>query len=326
METRAGTELRVRIRRQAVYNEPLKRSFIDAYTDSDATKTFCERIFGFTAPYEEELRKDICAWDAPTLKQVLERLSGTKSAARCVRIHILKKYAEFCVSSGVDGATMNIFHVQVTGLGKIREQMTAGPEMLGIYLDALFDMESQQTTDSVFRCAYWLAFMGVDKEESVEIKRRAVDLEKCELNCSRGILALYPESVAAFLNCVSLDAFLYRDKWMPRADGSLLLSGIRTVYSVSKLKVAMSSKAREAFDKGLTDQRLSYERVQRSGLFYRMRQMEMAGYPADFGTAADEFMSGKEYSPGGGTIEGVRGRIVSDYLYDYKQWKLAFLI
>lgn len=311
-----------------MYNETVKRAFISSYTESDATKLFCERLFGFVAPYEEMRGRDICAWDAQSLKQVTEMLTGTKNTARYVRIHILKKYAEWCVSNGVDGANLNIFQVHVTGLGKIREQMTAGPEMLQNYLNALFDPESEQTTDSVFRCAYWLAFMGIDKEEAAELKRSAVDIERWELVSARGKMILYPESVPAFRNCATLDAFRYKENWRARADPSLLLSGVRTQYSVSKLKVAMSSKAREAFDEGLTNQRLSYERVERSGLFYRMKQREMAGYPADFSEAAEEFMRGKEYKldKSGGTIESIRGRIISDYLHDYKQWKLAFLI
>ena len=54
----------------------------------------------------------------------------------------------------------------------------------------------------------------------------------------------------------------------------------------------------------------------------------MAGYGADFSEATEEFMRGREYKldKNGGTIESIRGRILSDYEKDYRQWKMAFLV
>ena len=311
-----------------MYNEKLKRRFIESYTGSESTAGFCERLFETVARDEEKAGADICTWSSEALSPVLERISRIRSIDRQPHLYVLKKYAKWCAENGVEGATLNLCGASVTGLSKIREYMVSGPEDLQNYLNAVFESEAEQSTDSVYRCAYWLAFMGVDKEDAVELHRSDVDLTGRVLNCRDRKIALYDLSLDAFRNCALLTAFRYREKWWPRMSDTMLLSAVKAVYTTDKLKVAMSSKAKKAADAGLTSKRLSYERVEQSGLFYRMKEREMAGYGADFSEATEAFMRGREYKldKNGGTIESIRGRILSDYEKDYRQWKTAFLV
>ncbi len=311
-----------------MYNEALKKRFIESYTESEATAGFCISLFEAVSRDEEKAEADISAWSPEALKPVLERISRIRSIDRQPRLYVLKRYAKWCVENGVDGATLNLCGANVTGLSKIREYMVSGPGDLQNYLNAVFESEAEQSTDSVYRCGYWLAFMGVDKEDAVALRRSDVDLAGRSLICSGKRIALYEASLGAFRNCSELTAFRYREKWWPRIENTMLLSAVKAVYTTEKLKVAMSAKAKKAFDAGLTSKRLSYERVEQSGLFYRMKEREMAGYGADFSEATEEFMRGREYKldKNGGTIESIRGRILSDYEKDYRQWKMAFLV
>lgn len=317
-----------------MYNEELKTRFIREYTKSISMADACVRAFDAMEPYEDEWGVDFCTKSEADLAPVIEKLVGFRVRSRWQRIIIFQKYVKWCIVNKVNGACDGMLKVDNVGLGKVRTQMIANPTQLQVYLDVICDPESEQTTDNVYRCFYWMSYSGMSEDEILAARITDVDFENMIIRSGHNEYEIYRESLPAFKNVVTLTEFVYKHPNYPpdkivkrnRVPGSTLIRGIRSTISAPAIRVELSRRSKDAVDEGLTDKQLSHNRVWLSGLFYRMHQRELAGIPVDFSGEASRFMEGKTYKldTGRNTQEAKKRAIVNDYLQDYERWKAAF--
>lgn len=317
-----------------MYNEELKTKFVRGYTNSISTAEVCQTIFNAFEQYEVEWGADLCTRSTEELQPVVDGLVGFRARSKWMMLIILKDYVKWCIGMKVPGACDGMLKIETVGLEKVKHQTVASPLHLQRYLDSICEPESEETTDNIYRCFYWLAYGGVAEEDILSIKCSDVDLNNMVVRYNDTEVPIYREALPAFKNCVNLTQFVYKhpnyDKlvYKDRADGDTLVRGIRSAPSIKAMRVELSRRSKAKMDEGKTDLKLSYFRVWISGLFYRMYERERAGMPVDFSAAAAQFMEGKTYKldRGRNTPEAKKRQLTRDYLEDYERWKLAFAI
>ena len=324
------------------YNQELKEQFASAYSKSKSKRKSLYNIFESLGKYEEKLSKDFCQMSEEELGYVLQELMGYRSRSKSTRGSSLRAYARWCYENHILGATRAMESVDFNrvGLDKMRRQTVASPQHLQRYLDSIFEKESEETVDVLYRCFFWLAYMGIMKDEdALSIDISAVDFEEMAIHFNGKDYPFYREAIPSIKKCATLTSFRYlHPNYDPvvkkRAAGTKLLRGSKENPSLQIFRNTVCRKERERrfrsetnCDKSL-DLSLSYDRIWLSGRFFNMLENERSGMSVDFTYLAEEFMDGKEYdlSHTRNRIDAKERQVASDYLRDYKQWKLAYSV
>lgn len=319
-----------------MYNEQLKTQFIREYTKSLSMADACVSAFNAAEPFEVQWDADLCTRSTEELQPVVEQLVGFRVKSKWLRIVILKDYVKWCIANGVAGACDGIMKIENVGLSKVKTQMVANPTHLQKYLNEICEPESEETTDNIYRCFYWMAYGGIPEEDILKVKCSDVDFENMVIRYGTEEVTIYREAIPAFKNATRLTEFVFKHPNYPpdkivrrnRAPGDTVIRGIRSVPSTMALRTELSRRSKKNLEDGNTEMKLSYYRVWLSGLFYRMYERERAGLPIDFTGAASRFMEGRTYKldSGRNTPEAKKRAITNDYMQDYQRWKAAFAI
>lgn len=318
-----------------MYNAELKERFMSDFTESQSRYNAIRTMFEFLEKYEEEQGADVCTFDVDTLRPILSELLGVQSKSFGLRMTSLRKYSTWCVDNNIPNAKLSIYEFSNNeiGLEKLKRQMVANPLHLQRYLDALFEPVEDQTRHSVYRCYYWLAFMGINERDAMELTADNVDFENMRI-VSRGYeYPIYLEALPSIRASVRMKVFNvkypgYADRHRDRFDGDKILRGftdisISTMRSSIATQKATAKQNNQAYIELGMD--LTYQHTQVSGIYYRMSIAEKAGMPVDFTPIVEEFMSDKEYSDWSHGNTPKRS-LLRQYETDYARWKSAFNI
>lgn len=316
-----------------MYNEDRKVRFIREYTGSLNTANVATTLFNALEEHEKSWGADLCTRSSEELQPVIDEIVGLRSKSKWMTLTILKEYVKWCIAMQVPGACDGMLQIKAVGLDKVKHQMVSGPLHLQKYLDDIFDPESDETIDNIYRCYFWMAYGGIDEEDTILIRNEQIDFSQMTIFYKTINIPIYREALPAFRNAVSLNSFLYKHPnytkpvRRDRVPGDTLMRGIRATTKTFTMRTTLSKRNIKAIEDGMTDLQLSFYRVRMSGLFYRVYEMERAGIPASFSEAALRVMDGKTYSlHGREKLEHRQNKIERNYLEDYQRWKLAFSI
>ena len=206
-------------------------------------------------------------------------------------------------------------------------------EHMQMYLNSVFDPESEESISNVYRCYFWMAYGGCNENDAIRVRTSDVDMSDMVFRIGYDEFPIYREAIKSFNNCVKLDSFKYmhpnykKDVYIPRMGGDLLLRGIKTDISIKSFRVAINQKIKAAYNNGATTIKMSYQRAMMSGIFYRVYQLELIGIEPDFMDVAADYIKGREYNLSSGrNLIGARQRkIAKDYMNDYIKWKQTFI-
>ena len=313
-----------------MYNEEMKSRFIREYTGSLNTANVATTIFNAMEEYEKSWNADLCTRSSEELQPVITEITGLRSRSKWMALTILKEYVKWCITMKVPGACDGMLQIKTVGLDKVKHQMVSSPLHLQKFLDDVFDPESEETLDNIYRCYFWMAYGGIDEEDTILIQNEQVDFGQMVIYYKTTNIPIYREALPALRNAVSLNSFLYKHPnyskpvRRDRVPGNTLMRGIRATTKTFTMRTTLSKRNIKAIEDGLTDLQLSFYRVRMSGLFY---EMERAGIPTSFSEAALRVMDGKTYTlHGREKLEHRQNKIERSYLEDYQRWKLAFSI
>ena len=316
-----------------MYNEELKKRFIRDYTGSLNTANVAATMFNAAEKHEIEWNADLCTRSAEELQPMIDDIVGLRSKSRWMTLIILKEYVKWCIAMKVPGACDGMMHIEAVGLDKVKHQMVSSPLHLQRFMDSIFDPESEETIDNIYRCYFWMAYGGIDEEDTIAIRKSDVNFQGMYIQYKSTSIPIYREAVPAFRNAVMLDSFVYKhpnyskDIRRNRVQGDTIMRGIKAATKTFTMRATLSKRNIKAIEEGKTDLQLSFYRVRMSGLFYRVYEMERAGISPNFSEAALRVMDGKTYSlKGHEKLEHKQNRIEKDYMEDYERWKLAFSI
>lgn len=318
-----------------MYNAELKSRFAKEYTESISVREACFSAFTAFEKYEEQWGADLCTQPTEVLQPVVDKLLGLRSKSIQLRLTIYQEYVKWCIKNEVPGACDGMMRVDSSGLNKMRKQTVKNPRHLQRYLDEICDAESDETTDNTLRCYYWLAYAGMDEQDIFQVSAKDVDLSSMVVRFNNAEYPIYREAIQAIKNCMNLTQFLYKhpnyaaDKivYRDRADGDMLIRGIRSTPSISSMRAELSRRSRDRIQNGKTELQLSYYRVWISGIFYRMYESELAGAEPDFFSLVERLTEGKTYKldSGRNTVGAKQRKLAWEYMTDYKRWKMTLV-
>ena len=160
-----------------MYNEALKSEFIQETTDNISVARSYSKLFAATEPYEERWGADLCTRDANDSQIMVNEILGLRQSSIRVRMIWLKTYVKWCVDRGIPGACDGMLQIKDVGVDRVKERMVSSPFHLQVYLDSVFCPESEETTDNIYRCFYWLAYGGMKEEDILNVKVSDVDFD-----------------------------------------------------------------------------------------------------------------------------------------------------
>lgn len=319
-----------------MYNRERKVQFQQQYTTNAATATVVANIFESLAKYEEKYDMDICQMDAESMQSIFDEVAGLKCSSIDNVLYILKSYSRWCLLMGFPGANDSMSKIENAGIKKLRDYMISGPLELAIYLDKTHNSVAEDClVDNVWRCYDWLAFMGVDEADILDIKTSDVITSTMVVRCHGKEYDIPKEAYTVFRNLVRLTEFKFRhslyseDIERLRAPGDVLLRSYAPFESVVDLRDRVSRKRIRKSKDGQSMKKLSYKRIQYSGIFFRAYELERAGLIPDFTEEINHRMSKLQPT---GVAKNEKSKLkykmqlIRDIQTDYKRWKMAFVI
>lgn len=314
-----------------MYRAPIKDQFLRECFTTEVSKNTARAVLERIAPYEERLELDISAIRGDALQDVIAHIVGIRGGSFVTDLRVLRSYVRWCIINRIPGACDDILSIQFSGVEKYRRRAVASPAHLQIYLDQVFNPESDETIDVIYRSYFWLAFAGIKEEDSVKIHVNQLDFEHMQIKFVNGeVYPIYSEALPALRKAASLNDFAYRNPnykngkvaRKDRIGGDLLLRGIKKGSgddpAVLSYRTAASKKARLAEETGKTTQRLSYSSVYPCGIFFRAYHDEQAGLEVKFYHQASIDCKSTNH-------ESIQ-KLARYYEEDYQLWKLAFQV
>lgn len=217
--------------------------------------------------------------------------------------------------------------------GNVRETSVYSPADLREVLELAFPYDRAKSAKCIYRSFLWLAYSGLYLEDAMTLESHSIDFSEKTAACGNRIFHLCKEGLPDIqLTCV-LDEFeiYFRGGKViafPRKSGDLLLRGrdVRGKQSAGKepdcLIRTYVSKELSAIGRG----GLTFQRVRRSGIYYRFFQKELNGDRLDFHAAAKEDLEYEnkalERCPGVKSQAFIRA--AGRYRDGYSAWKSAF--
>lgn len=317
-----------------MYNKELKVQFIRSYTKSVNTANIAERIFSAFEEYEEEWGQDLCTQSKDILQPVIDKVTGVRSRSLCMSLTILREYVRWCMDIGIPDACDGMLQITTSEIEKIKTRTVLSPFHLQEYLKKIFDNESEETTDIIYRCYCWMAFSGFAEDSIFLVKTSDVDFNKMLISYDGKEYPLYREAIPAFQVAVKATSFNYKhenpyyETLRMRVPGDTIMRGIRADTSVLTMRTILSRRVSAAVKSRKTDVQLSFYRIWMSGLFYRTYENERMGIPIGFKEASVDFMADKGHvlNATNKNIEFPhrQNQIEKGYMEDYMRWKIAF--
>lgn len=327
----------MKIETTELYNEERKLQFVRDYTDNDHTMAIARTVFGASKEYEVKWGADLCSFTLEQLQEFADNELGIRVKSRQIAYILLKEYVKWCLITGVPDTNDVVNLLDMTGIPVVRRHMVSSPLHLQKCLDEIFDPESDNTVDNLYRCYYWMAYAGMQEKDTVNVKNDDVDFLELAILQGESAYYLHRESLPAFRNAVYLTEFVKKhSRYMngatiqEREDCPYLFRSIGGVIRLSTIRSTLSARIGKAIEAESTNVQISYQRVYMSGLFYRMYERERAGYPISFLEEAARKADGKIYKLNTNgrrdKLEHRLTRYAKEYLDDYERWKEAFNI
>lgn len=304
-----------------MYNHALKSSFLDTLTSVSLVEEFVE-LFRLCEPFERELNTDVCSFENASLIELFNQF-GSDYMARDRAKTLLMRYLNYCRRSRKIPADANFDGVLTYLPTDYVYECVSGPSGLQKYLDAIFVPEKLYTIDNIYRCMFWMAFAGMDDGYVETLTTNDVDLEMSRFIANGKVYPIYNEGLFAIRNCKCLKTFnLIRTDYqttLNRAPGDLLLRGIKSNPNLVRMRIDILHKSDLSISLGKIKKRLTYLDVRRSGVFYRVYNVEASSRPALVNPRqiiTEELIKLGFESPAYTTV--------SEYLHCYINWKKAF--
>lgn len=319
-------------KKRPVYNEPQKMEFIREVLTSESSSSVAMSLFRHTAPIEFEKDADVSTFTGSDLTEAIESACGMRVRSIIPRKSMLQKYLRWCVEQGKPGAVDEMGNAEPRSEGQIRSRMMRNPSHLQRCLDEVFDPESDETQDNTFRLFFWMAYGGMPEEKIIELTTENIRLDRMEAHSGDDVAVIYRQGLPAVKNCIELKQFLYKNAgysnggiYRYRVPGDQLIRGVRGTPTMLTFRSMLSRKLMAKRKEGIDAEGLTYNRVWLSGVFYRIREAEEAGFKPDFNTIALESPQGIR-AVNSGDIKG-KLRTLESIAYgfrtDYERWKNA---
>ncbi len=270
-----------------MYNENIKRQFMNTLADSYANEY--RLLFGRSERFENEYGKDIAWFSVEEIGSFFEENGLVEPQNLRTQLGMLATYGDWHMQE-VSNAPHHFreYHVEDFPYAKLFAPLvTKTPEELCNKMRMVYPIDSGQPAVAAL-CFAWL---GIDCGDAIKLKNDQVDTKNGKVISPTGevLVASMPECIRKLLTVYSNTRVaervqnrtftVYADdigffiKRMLSANSSKVGKPI-TKKNISDWIIMMRDKYNGTDD---NDQTMNYGNVQRSGGFYRLHQMDLAG-------------------------------------------------
>lgn len=317
-----------------MYNEQLKLSFINFYTEDYKLQNHCKVIFEKLATVESKLNKDVSCFSLEESDEAISVISGFSGNTTRKALYTFKHYVRWCISNNVPGANEELLQINTADVRSgskegIERKLISSPLHLQSYLDAIFHPIDKDTIQNLYRLFFWLAYSGLTELDMKIITAENVVWDDMAIYVNNESFPIYREMVPALKSCMNLTHFkkynpLYsKPAELPRSNNNRILRGTEgSKYDINKSD--LSVMVRDAHKHGKIDFVLSYRNVWTSGIFYNAYECERAKIPFDFSRAVKQYFINKGVDPN--SVDYLRRfEMNKKFMLDYNRWKDALI-
>lgn len=271
-----------------MYNEEFKQRFMGTLKPSYANDF--RLLFGNTASFEESKGKDIFYFTAEETGAFFEANGMIEPSYLRTQLGMLATYGDWCNREIPNSSDHHLrdYHVSDFPFGKyFAPLVTKSPEELCSKMLMVYEIDSAQPAMAAL-CFAWL---GIDCGDALKLRHEQVDAKHGKIFSPTGevIVSSMPECIRDMLEVYAKTNVAERTQ-----NRTFTVVADDIGFFIKKMVSANSNKVGKPIIKnqiqsligklqilynGTTgnDQTLNYTNVQRSGGFYRLRQMELAG-------------------------------------------------
>ena len=308
-----------------MYNQELKDKFLSTIT-SNSSLGGIKSLFNRSEEYENKFNTDLYNMSKEQLLETLESISGVRMASQRNVIGYVRRYADWLSNSMGIETSRAAWEINKLGDSRLKETMISSPESLQSLLDVFLDKTEFATKHCVYRCAWWLMFIGIMPEDINNVQKKDIDLNNKIIYFNNRQYKIYDEAIGAFKMCINSKSFYvthpkYKMPTLIDRVGDGLLDSVRSVVTARVAyreikKVVSNSKSTVQF-------KLTLDSTWISGEFYRMKIAEDSGFNVDFSGLVD--CTYKKVDSTDAIREAqVRKELANRYMRDYLSWKEVF--
>lgn len=286
-------------------NEDKKNEFLSIEKTPKATNVL-RKMFAVASDEEDKTGVDLCEFSEESAIRVIQEISGGYISNVEGGMSSYRKYIKWFKENGFS-INEDILKIKVREFDlaeQMRENLVGSPLDLLNYLDKALP-QGDFSDICLSRCLYWFAFMGVDRKAFPKTKIEDVHFTDGYVICKGEKYPLYRQSIKDFKDACELDSFSFWGTYdypykKKRVESEFVMRTIKSKScDYSTLQVHTS---KEIKNNGV--KMLSYSDVQKSGMFYRKFEDEVAGLYDYF--------------------EGLSQSKRRHNVFDYNTWKRAF--
>lgn len=298
-----------------MFNEEQKLAFIKSTTKSASSAKSLGMTFRHSEEQEAILNADICTWNEDQIVSFFKSRKHTNIRSLQNECYAIRKYVKWCAENQIPNTSGAINDVDVSSLvnpSGYTEKMIDSPASLTRYLSNISEGGKANTPVFIFNAYYWFAFCGIPQDLLFSVKKNNIDVQKHTISIdglNRNI-------------CVEAEQAIEYITDLAKASETIF-SGYEHV--INSRDIGSYIKGRIADAKYLT-----YDNVYKSGLFYRMYQRELSGFPVSFDEEVMRGIERREYAGHGndytkrGSIRSRKSKMRKTLLNAYALWKIAF--
>lgn len=187
------------------------------------------------------------------------------------------------------------------------------------------------TMAPVYRAYLWFAFSGIFEYDAVEIRERDVNINDLVVNVKGRWYELYAEGIEDIKSSIGMNIVcrvINGEKRTFKRDSSDKVLRGRNLDKESTTEKYVKGTMRNVIRGHMADSGhagVSYNKIQKSGLFYGMLKREIKGFVPNFYTiACDDYERNKHKELSDAIRKKSIARTVLSYKKDYDIWKKAF--
>ena len=311
-----------------MYNEAFKLKMFQPVLGQTDSVNQLTLVMDRLSAGEEMLQKDV-AFMGPQELQIAVSMAADQCGINPENIRKLKiwyrRYIQFCVQNSIPGVTDHSKSIDFFKWADMASHAYKDPQDLSRALDGAFPPAREETVHNLYRCAFWLLYMGLRTDDITKVRKQDVDFVNMRVSFEDSYYRIYEESVEAFRVARDCPEFtLYHKISIPkgsyttrvkRIESPMLFVGARCELNKRVLMGAVNDALADAYNRGLIDKQVPTWDTWRSGWFYRLYRDELKQFQPDF--RAMIMAQGRAMSH-------VYKDTVRAYANTYKAWKEAF--
>lgn len=270
-----------------MYNENIKRQFMSTLSESYANDF--RLLFGRSEPFELKFNKDIVWFPVVEIGSFLEAGGLIEPSNLRTQLGMLASYGDWYVRLHPNTEHhFREYHVEDFPYAKLFKPLVIEtPEKLCHKIEMVYPIDSGQPAMAVL-CLAWL---GIDCGDALKLRNEQVDTKNGQIISPTGevLVASMPECIRKMLDVYgktrSAERVQNRTFTVYADDIGFFIKRMLSANSSKEGKPITKNQITSAITElrskfnGTTgnDQTLTYGNVQRSGGFYRLRKMDLAG-------------------------------------------------